>query len=125
MLGIFRVGIVQVVDGKRLHGLFNVLAAKAEPECRVQAVNNMQVVRPAFGPVFPRVDRGIRTDVPICPVTRRSLLEIAFQRCAVVFSLIAEQGSEFLQPRRSVDEPIPIVVPNLMSKVSQQCDLPP
>src|SRR5579863_1513497 len=46
----------------------------------VEGINDMQVMRPCFSPVFPRVHSGVGADEVVFPLSRRTFLVIAIER---------------------------------------------
>ena len=99
---------------------FDVISAQSKPQRSIQAVHHMQVMRPALGPIFPRVRRSVGTDVTICPVGWRALVVIPFQRRNIVLSLVPEQRAKFFVPRRFRHQTVPIIVPDLMPEMAEQ-----
>ena len=86
--------IVKVLDSKRLDGLFHVFATQTKPQGGIEAVDDMQVMGPAFGPIFPRMDRCVRTNVFIRPILGRTVRVVPLECRRVFLSLIAVQISE-------------------------------
>src|SRR5688572_13622499 len=75
---------------------------------------------PTFGPVLPRMHRGIGGDVIVRPVWRGALLVVPLEGCGIILPLIAEELPEFLVPGRARDETIPVVVANFVAEVSEK-----
>lgn len=95
--------IVQVFDRKGLDRLLHVFAPEAEPQRGVQTINDVQVVSPALGPIFPRMDRGVRTDVTVGPILRRPLVVVPLECRAVIFSFVSgSYPSGALHPRHKL-----------------------
>ena len=88
----------------------------------VDRVAHVHVVSPALGPVFPRVHAGVGTDKMEGPVRARAFFIALFQALGVVLVFIAKQLPECGQPFAAgvVDQPVPIVVPDLVAKVPHQ-----
>ena len=80
----------------------------------------MQVVRPGFRPVLPWVGSGVSADEAVLPIGRRARSIVGPQRLAVVRPLIAEDRAKVLLPAGVADQPVPVVVPRLVSQVAQQ-----
>src|SRR4029453_10500073 len=77
-------------------------------------------MRPGFGPIFPRVRTGIRTDKALGPVGRRPVLVMLLQGLPIVDSLIPEQGAERVQPWILLEQALPIIVATLMPDMAQE-----
>ena len=58
---------------------------------RLQAIEHVQVMGPAFRPVLCRVRGAVGADVSSLPIGWRTLLIVAFQGCRVILAFIAEQ----------------------------------
>ena len=86
----------------------------------VQAVDDVQVMGPGFGPVFPGVGAGVGADKSLGPVGRRTLLVVLLQRLGIVCAFIPEQGAERFEPLAIPDQPIPVIVPDLVAEVADQ-----
>ena len=115
--------LVQRVQGEKGElqvGLVQMVMGQPQADGGVDRVPHVQVMRPAFGPVFPRVGAGVSADVVQPPVGRRAFAVVALQTGGVVLRLVAKQRSKTVHPRRSAHQPVPIVVANFMAKVSQQ-----
>ena len=56
----------------------------------------------------------------VAPVGGRALVVVALQRVGVVGALVAEQLAERLVPARTRDEPVPVVVADLVPQVAEQ-----
>ena len=70
------------------------LGLDAERFAGLDAIDHLQVVRPSFGPVFPRMRGGVGGDVVLLPVGRRSLLVVAGEGAAVVKGVVAKELTE-------------------------------
>ena len=86
----------------------------------VQRVTHMQVVRPGFGPVFPRVGRRVAADVIEPPVFGWPSGVVVLQAGRVVLRLITKKLAKCIQPCRVFNQPIPKVVACFVTKVAQQ-----
>ena len=90
----------------------------AEARRGFHRVHDVQVMRPRFRPILPRMRAGVGADVPALPVCGRTLPVIPLERGIVVYLFIAEELAELVQPRRPGDELIPIVMSNLVAQMS-------
>src|SRR5206468_644392 len=79
------------------------------------AVAHVQVMRPAFGPVFPWMAAGIGADMVQPPLGGRTLLMVLPQAGGIVPAFIAKQRSEAFHPCRALHQPAPVVMPDLMA----------
>src|SRR5882757_5162808 len=77
-------------------------------------------MRPRFGPVLPRMTGGIGADEPLLPIGRRPALIVALQGLLVIGALVAKHLAERLEARTVLDQSIPVVMADLMAKVTQQ-----
>ncbi|MPN10603.1 hypothetical protein SDC9_157898 [bioreactor metagenome] len=85
----------------------------------LQQVHQVQVVRPGFGPVLPRVGGGIGADVGVVPVLigdGRARV-VVLQRLSIVLAFVAEQCTEIIEPRAATarDQRIPEIVADLVA----------
>ncbi len=113
-------GLVQRVKGERREFQLCGVGGQAKTQCRVHGVADVQVMRPALGPVFPRMHAGIGADVVQRPVRARALRIVGLQAGRVVLGFIAEQGAKALQPVGAGDQPVPVVVADLMAEMPEQ-----
>src|SRR6266702_2811840 len=77
-------------------------------------------MRPRFGPVLPWMTGGIGADERFLPIGRRPALIVALQGLLVIGALVAKQLAERLEARTVLDQAIPVVMADLMAKVTQQ-----
>ena len=54
------------------------------------------------------------------PVGGRSVRVIVLQRLIIVLALVAEDAAKLFQLRRVGDQPVPIIVPDLVTKMPEQ-----
>src|SRR5471032_723933 len=92
----------------------------AKAQGGVDSVHHVQVVRPGFGPVFPRMHRRVGADVMLLPVQRRTLLVMPLKGFGVARSIVAEQATKRFQPMAVGDQSIPVVMADLMTEVPEQ-----
>ena len=85
-----------------------------------QGVGHVQVVGPGLGPVFPGMGAGVGADKPLLPVGGRSLLVMALEGLGVVFPLVAETLAEIAPGGAVLDQPVPVIMSDLMAKMPQQ-----
>src|SRR5262245_53453958 len=77
-------------------------------------------MRPGFGPVLPGMRRRVGADVSIDPARGRTVLVVGFQRRRIVGTFVAEKGAKALQPGAVQNQPVPVVVADLMAKMTEQ-----
>src|SRR4051812_20374141 len=63
---------------------------------------------------------GVGRDEPLRPMRRRAVVIVVLQRLAVIRLLVAEYVAEFADERRVRDQPVPIVVRDLVPEVPEQ-----
>src|SRR5271157_5803986 len=56
----------------------------------LQRIGHVQVVGPSLGPVFPRMDAGVRTDELLLPGSAWPLVVMLLERLGVVLPLVAK-----------------------------------
>src|SRR5690349_5524605 len=81
----------------------------------------MQVVRPGFSKVFPGMGRRISGYKPLLPVRKRSLRVMTLECSLIVLTIISKQGAAGLELAAITHKQIPVVVSDLMPKVTEQC----
>ena len=114
------VGIDRDVDLKRLGVVDRGLHAEAERIGGFQRIHDVQVVRPGLGEILPRMAGGVGADGALLPVRRGAVLVVPFQRLRIVGALVAEQGTERIQPALVADHPVPDPVPDLVTAMAEQ-----
>lgn len=75
---------------------------------------------PGLREILPSVSAGVAADVMLLPVGRRASRIMVTQTGLVVFTFIAEQPPEGTQPPAVANQPVPVIVANLVTKVGQQ-----
>ncbi len=118
--------IVEVVEVERAGG--QPMVGRAAERLRLQhetvgsggaeRVDHVKIVRPRFRPIFPRVHAGVRAHEVSRPSVGRTLGVVAPNGLVVIVSLVAEYAAERGQPLRIGDQAIPVVVTNLVAKMS-------
>ena len=93
---------------------------QTKAQCRVDGIAHVQVMRPTLGPVLPRVHAGVGADVMQPPPGGRALLVVLPQCGCIVEVLVAKKRSETVNPARSVNQPVPVIVAHFMPKMPQQ-----
>ena len=83
------------------------LNTNSERTSHLQRIDNMYVVRPGPGSIFPRMGRGIGTDVVLLPFRRRPICIVVLQRRAVVLAVITKENAAFLQKIPIADQHVP------------------
>ena len=114
------VGLPEVREVEQVGRELDVARIDAEAHRRVRRVGHVQVVRPGLGPVLPRVRAGVAGDAAVGPVGSRPLFVVHAQRVHVVGALVAEEFAEIEQPLRRVDQPVPVVVADLVAEMTHQ-----
>ncbi len=113
-------GLVHGVKREGREFKIELLHAEAEAQRRVHRVAHVQVVRPAFGPVFPRVRAGVGADEVQRPVGRRAFFVVALERCRVVGGFVAKKLVKPFHPGRAGHQAVPVVMSHLMPEMPQQ-----
>src|SRR5262249_51578483 len=85
-----------------------------------QRVDHVKVVRPGFREVFPRMGARIGRYEALRPVERRALLVMRPERRAVIVPFVAEYAPELVEPARVADQQVPVVVPDLVTEMTEQ-----
>ena len=85
-----------------------------------ERVDDVQIVGPGLGPVLPRVCPRIGADIAVGPTVGGVELVVVLQRLAIVFPLVTEQRPEAVERARVGNEPVPVVVADLVPHVAQQ-----
>jgi hypothetical protein len=115
--------IVNVV-GSAGHGVGGWVFAGAQAESktsgRFESIDNMQVVSPGFGPIFPRVGGGISGDESILPIRRRALLIVGFQGGSVVHAFIPKELAERFEFGSRGDENVPIIMGDFVAEMAEE-----
>src|SRR5271165_4764011 len=75
---------------------------------------------PCLGPVFPRMDVGVRTDELLLPVNAWPLVVMLLECLGVVLPLVAEPLTEVVDERAVLDQSVPIVVADLVTEMTQE-----
>ena len=83
-------------------------------------VEKMQVMRPRFRPVLPRMRARVRRDAARRPVGDGTAGVVSLERATIIQSFVAEQFAEAFQFRRPADQSVPVEVAQLMAKVADQ-----
>ena len=117
-LGVARFG--QGFVGIGLKVQFDVAGAHAQAQGGVQGVHHVQVMRPGFRPVFPGVHAGVGADEVRLPVGGRACFIVVLQGLAVVGTLITEQRAAGVQPGAVGDQPVPVVMADLVAEMPEQ-----
>ena len=113
-------GLPQVRELEQVARELDVLRVDAEAHRRVRGVGHVQVVGPGLGPVLPRMRTRVAGDEAVGPVGRRAAVVVAAQRRRVVGPLVAEELAEAVEPRRRVDQQVPVVVADLVAEMADQ-----
>src|SRR5690606_19867567 len=74
-----------------------------------------------LGKILPGVDRGIRTDEAVLPVGTWTLVVIALQRRAIIFSVVAKDGAAGLQSVCIAYELVPDEVTDFVAEMAEHC----
>ncbi len=91
----------------------------------LERVDHVQVVRPGLRPVFPGMHGGVGADVRIRPVRGRALLVVALHRLVVVERVVAEELAKCAEQVAVPDEPVPVVVADLVPQVAEHGAIAP
>ena len=112
---------IEVDRGRKVGALGH---ARADPHAErrrgLQRVDHVEVVRPGFGQVLPRMRAGVGGDETLLPIRRRPVGVMALQRRAVVLALVAEQLPERLDVGRIAHQAVPVVVRDLVAEMAEQ-----
>ncbi len=85
----------------------------------LERVDHVQVMRPGFRPVLPGMHGGVGADERIRPVRGRALLVVALHRLVVVERVVAEELAKCAEQVAVPDQPVPVVVADLMPQVAE------
>ena len=92
----------------------------AERGRHFQRVYNVKVVSPGFCEIFPRVRGRVASDKAFLPIRRSAVGIMSLQCLLVIGAFIAENLTEGLQFSAITNQPVPVVVSDLMAKVTEQ-----
>ena len=92
----------------------------AEGARHLQGFDDVQVMRPGFGEILPRMRRRIGADEIVLPVRRRARGVVVLQRLPVIQPLVAEDRTKVIQLAAVADQDVPIVMSDLVAKVAEQ-----
>ena len=85
-----------------------------------ERIDHVKIVRPGLGKILPRVRTCIRRDKTLGPVGGSALRVILLERGHIVPPLVAEDAAEFIEMRRVGDQPVPIIMPDLVAEMAEQ-----
>ena len=86
---------------------------------RIHRVDDVYVVRPRFGEVLPGMGARIEADERVLPTVRRAAPIVRLQRRRIVGALVAEQRAEIFDQLGVLDEPIPVVMADLVPQMAE------
>jgi hypothetical protein len=86
-------------------------------------IHDVKIMSPGFRPIFPRMSAGIGAHMPGLPIRRRTMFVILLQGGGVVRGFITEQSAEIREPFAVGDQPIPIIMGDLVSQMSEQSSM--
>ena len=92
----------------------------AEADGGFDGVDDVEVVGPGFGPIFPRMGAGVGADVAVLPVGGGAALIIAEEGGGVVPFLVAEKLAEAGEAGRPGDELVPVVMGDLVTEMAEE-----
>ncbi len=114
------VGLPQVGGLEQIAGEFGTRRVHAEAHGGICRVGHVQVVRPGFGPVLPRMRTGVAGHETVAPIGDRALLVMRLEGGGVVGAFVAEQRAIVFQPVRRIDQQVPVVVADLVPEMPHQ-----
>ena len=94
--------------------------AEAERARRLQRVDHVEIVRPGFREILPRMRAGVGGDEMLRPVGGRPVRIVPLQRCRIVLALVAEHLPEFVDGGRIRDQPVPVIMRDLVPEMPEQ-----
>ena len=86
---------------------------------RFQCVGHVKIVRPGFRPILPRMGRCVGRDEIFLPENRSARLVVTLERFGIILPLVAEDAAQSRGVLFVSEEPVPIVVADLMPKMSK------
>lgn len=112
------------LTGEHDQGQGQELHLDAEAFAGLQAINDLQVMSPGLGPVFPGMGGGISTDEGLRPIRGRGALIIGAEAGGIVLPFIAEAlakgQAQGMIPGEIRQETLPEVVRAFMPEMSEQ-----
>lgn len=93
---------------------------QAEGVGGLQRIDDVQVVCPGLGEILPGMSAGIAADEILLPIRARPHGIVPLQASLVILALVAEQLAKRTQPDTASDEAIPVVMADLVAKVTEQ-----
>ena len=85
-----------------------------------QRVLDVHEMGPGFRPVFPGMRRRIMADVVVLPVRRGSVGIVVLQGLLIIGLFVAEKSAEAVKIISIADQAVPVIVANLVPKMSEQ-----
>ena len=86
----------------------------------LERINDVQIMRPGFREIFPRMRGGVLRDKMLLPVGGRAFLVVALERLAVILPVVAEHRAAFIQPAAIAHQNVPIMMPDLVAEMAEQ-----
>ena len=80
----------------------------------------MQIVRPRFRPILPRMHARVRADEMLLPIRRRPLLVMVMQRCPCSRQSHRRRARETARSSGPRNQAIPIIMTRLMAQMPKQ-----
>src|SRR4051794_30984862 len=80
----------------------------------------MQVMSPCLRPIFPGMNTRIGADKSLFPVGLGPFLIVTIQGRGIILTLIAKTLAKRLEQIAVLDEPVPIIMADLVAKMAQQ-----
>ena len=92
----------------------------AEVRHRPKCVDDMEEMGEGLCEVLPRMGCGVGTDMAVGPIGERAASIVAMYRLRIIGALVPEQRSEAILHVGPGNEPIPIIVADLMTEVTEK-----
>src|SRR3954447_5743662 len=92
----------------------------AELASHLQSVDDVKIVRPGLGEIFPGMRGRVGRNVVLLPVRRGAFGIVTLQGLTVIGGIVAEHGAAFVQHAAVAHQHVPEIVPDLVAEMPEQ-----